>query len=119
MSTQQEMPPRLRPALNYRMRPTRRYITGHDSTGAHLLLASPDLLYLDRGGYAISRTYALNEVPTQLGDDQEVEAYLSSNDQETLPRSPWKPAGGSKRRELFTRRLWPVSSYPSAPNFVC
>lgn len=72
-----KMAPALEPGLNFGMWSTRRYITGHDPSGASQTIASPDLLYLDRGGYAISRTYALADVPTQIEDDQDLVAYLS------------------------------------------
>ncbi|KAF7527638.1 hypothetical protein PCG10_002602 [Penicillium crustosum] len=73
------MHPALQRDLCYGMRPTRRHITSHDQNGASVVLASPNLLYLDRGGYAITRTYALDQVPAQLGKDQDLNAYLSSD----------------------------------------
>ncbi|KAL2832189.1 hypothetical protein BJY01DRAFT_254007 [Aspergillus pseudoustus] len=72
----------LEPALTHGMRLARRYITGHDRAGTSIILASPELLYLDRGGYSISRTYALTQVPAHLANDQDVAAYLSPDGQE-------------------------------------
>lgn len=73
------MAPALESGLNFGMRPTSRYITGHDASGASKTIASPGLLYLDRGGYAISRTYALAQVPTPIEDGQDLMAYLSAS----------------------------------------
>lgn len=73
------MAPALESGLNFGMRSTSRYITGHDPSGASKTIASPNLLYLDRGGYAISRTYALADVPTQIEHGQDLVAYMSSN----------------------------------------
>lgn len=64
---------------NYGMRPFTRHITGHDAAGKSKFLPSPHVLYLDRGGYEITRSFAVGSVPAQLTDDQDVRSYLSSD----------------------------------------
>ncbi|KIW87173.1 uncharacterized protein Z519_12284 [Cladophialophora bantiana CBS 173.52] len=69
----------LQPALNYGMRQCARYITKHADDGTSVFGDSPDLLYRDRGGYAITRNYAATSVPMHIENETDCQAYLSSD----------------------------------------
>lgn len=60
--------------------PPSRYITGIDQGGRSIVLASPEVEYWDRGGYALARLYSLERVPASLRDDADLKSYLSAAD---------------------------------------
>ncbi|KAJ0423068.1 hypothetical protein BJY00DRAFT_310664 [Aspergillus carlsbadensis] len=64
------------PATEHGLRRNNRYITGIDIQGRSIVLASPDLRYHDRGGYAITRLYQHEKVPTDISDRRDLKHYL-------------------------------------------
>lgn len=69
----------LRPGINYGMREAQRHITTLDSEGKSVFAPSSDILYCDRGSYAVSWTYATSEYPANLSDNKDLNGYLTDN----------------------------------------
>ena len=67
----------LRPAIDYGMRKVQRHITTLDADGKSVLAPSEDVLYCDRGGYAVSWTYATTEVPAVLAGNKDLDGYVT------------------------------------------
>lgn len=68
--------------MTYNMRQNKRYITALDETGNSIILASPELEYWDRGGYMLSRLYALDAVPVNISQNSDAHKYLSPDGQQ-------------------------------------
>lgn len=69
--------------MDYGMRPAERHITTIDSEGKSVLVPDRDILYCDRGGYAVSWTYAVNECPAVLTDNKDLNGFFSDDPQST------------------------------------
>ncbi|KAK1761636.1 cupin domain-containing protein [Phialemonium atrogriseum] len=69
--------PKLRPALDYGMRKVQRHITTLDSEGRSVFVPDEDILYCDRGGYAVSWTYATSEFPAVLSGNKDLDGFLT------------------------------------------
>ncbi|POR32511.1 Cupin domain-containing protein [Tolypocladium paradoxum] len=67
----------LHPALDYGMRTVQRHITTLDSQGKSVFVPDQDLLYCNRGGYAVSWTYATSEFPAMLSDNKDLNGFLT------------------------------------------
>ncbi|KAH8688965.1 hypothetical protein BGW36DRAFT_442084 [Talaromyces proteolyticus] len=72
----------------YGLRKTTRYITGLGPSGESVTLFSPDLRFHDRGGYAITRLYGLENVPANLNDDKDLNDYLSMDGHNNTTTAP-------------------------------
>ncbi|KAL6230271.1 hypothetical protein BDW75DRAFT_244984 [Aspergillus navahoensis] len=84
--------PSTSPGIEHGLRKNTCYITGLDATGQEIILSSPDIRYHDRGGYAITRLYQLEEVPADIQDERDLKFYLSGEgydkvDEENGPRA--------------------------------
>ncbi|KAL2802168.1 hypothetical protein BJX63DRAFT_438134 [Aspergillus granulosus] len=80
------------PVTEYGLLKSSRYITGFDSQGSSIVLASPNLRYHDRGGYAITRLYQYEKIPTDINDQRDLSAYWALEgydriDQDSCSRS--------------------------------
>ncbi|KAL2801724.1 hypothetical protein BJX63DRAFT_438548 [Aspergillus granulosus] len=75
MASQQT--PSTSPVTEHGLRKNTRYITGFDEQGRSIVLASPDLRYHDRGGYAITRLYQHEKIPTNIDDERDLKHYLA------------------------------------------
>ncbi|BCS28055.1 cupin domain-containing protein [Aspergillus puulaauensis] len=62
--------------LNYDMPPARRHITTLDTQGRSVFAPEQEILYCNRGGYAVSWTYATSEFPANLKSDADLQGYL-------------------------------------------
>lgn len=69
----------LKAGMNYGMRQSKRYVTTHDASGKSVFTSVPALLYRERTGYALARTYALSSVPTRLTAHEDLKSYLSDD----------------------------------------
>lgn len=67
----------LRPRMDYGMRTVHRHITAIDSKGKSVFVPAEDVLYCDRGGYAVSWNYATSEFPAAMADDKDLHAFMS------------------------------------------
>jgi hypothetical protein len=65
------------PLTEHGLRKNTRYITGIDAQGRAIVLASPNLRYHDRGGYAITRLYQHEKIPTDINDQEDFKRYLA------------------------------------------
>ncbi|KAL2825109.1 hypothetical protein BJY01DRAFT_256350 [Aspergillus pseudoustus] len=72
-------PIELSPELNYNMTPARRHITTLDAQGRSVFTPEQKILYCDRGGYAVSWTYATSEFPADLRNNADLQGYLSED----------------------------------------
>lgn len=79
MAKSNKAAPHLQPTMNLGMRDCGRYVTSHDSNGKSVFTPSPELLYYDRGGYGVSRSYAVSKVPAILREDQDLKEYLTDD----------------------------------------
>ncbi|OAP57918.1 hypothetical protein AYL99_08656 [Fonsecaea erecta] len=73
----------LHPGLDYGMRTARRHITALDGEGKSVFVPDRDILYCNRGGYAVSWTYATSEFPIDMTDNKDLNGFLSDD-----PSSP-------------------------------
>lgn len=73
----------LRPAMDYGLRTAQRHITTINSEGKSVLVPDQDILYCDRGGYAVSWTYAVSECPAVLTDNKDLNGFFSADPQST------------------------------------
>lgn len=69
----------LKPALDYGMRTVQRHITTIDSEGKSTLVPDRDVLYCNRGGYAVSWIYATSEFPAVLSENRDLNAFLTDD----------------------------------------
>ncbi|KAL2858609.1 hypothetical protein BJY01DRAFT_241939 [Aspergillus pseudoustus] len=65
------------PLTEHGLRNNTRYITGINPQGRAVVLASPNLRYHDRGGYAITRLYQHEKIPTNINDQEDLKRYLA------------------------------------------
>lgn len=73
-------PTKLSPGVDYGMQPAHRHITTIDAHGRSVFAPEQDILYCDRGGYAVSWTYATSEFPADLRSNADLRGYLSEDD---------------------------------------
>lgn len=77
----------LRPGIDYGLRPAQRHITTIDpESGKSIFSPQQDLLYCDRGGYAVSWNYATSSFPAELKDNKDLNGFMSE-DVEANPNS--------------------------------
>lgn len=70
----------LRPGVDYGLRTAQRHITAvNQATGQSVFAPQEDLLYCDRGGYAVSWNYATASFPASLQDNKDMEGFLSDD----------------------------------------
>ncbi|GFF74598.1 hypothetical protein IFM47457_03679 [Aspergillus lentulus] len=84
--------PSASPGIEHGLRKSTRYITGLDATGKDIILASPDLRYHDRGGYAIARLYQLEKVPADIQAERDMKFYLSGEGYDRGDGESWPQA---------------------------
>lgn len=84
MATPETSNPTLRPGMTYGMRECKRYITVHDEVGMSKFGPENALQYRERVGYALARSYALSTVPAQMDGNQDVQSYLSPDEQNNI-----------------------------------
>jgi hypothetical protein len=79
MSSPAGATPESKPAFAIGMRQCVRYITTHGHSGASIFGPEPELLYRERVGYGVARTYALSNVPAPLVAEADLNSYLSND----------------------------------------
>lgn len=73
----------LHPALDHGMRTVSRHITTLDAQGNSVFVPDEDILYCDRGGYAVSWVYSTADFPVNMAENKDVNGFLSRD-----PASP-------------------------------
>ncbi|CAK7207167.1 hypothetical protein SEUCBS139899_009975 [Sporothrix eucalyptigena] len=68
------------PGLNYGLRPAQRHITAvNTTTGKSVFAPQEELLYCNRGGYAVSWNYVTDSFPANLAENKDLDGFLSDD----------------------------------------
>ena len=80
---------------DHTMRPNKRYIAGHDSSGKSIYLDSPDQTYTPSEGFGwLARSFAVESVPVVMKDDVDVQNYNGSTSAASVQKRDIAIPGG-------------------------
>lgn len=69
--------------MDYGLRSAQRHITTINSEGKSVFVPDQDILYCNRGGYAVSWTYAVSECPAVLSGNRDLNGFFSTDPEST------------------------------------